>query len=122
MAKILIVDDSETARIRLRQELESAGHNVLEAENGLDGIETLTQNPDANIVITDVNMPKMDGITMCEHISEKPELKKVLLFVLTTEFDPALKAKGKNAGVKLWVTKPVNPQGLLKIIDKVMGR
>ncbi len=122
MAKILVVDDSETVRTRLIQDLEAVGHVVLEAEDGVKGLQTLNLNQDTNIVISDVNMPEMDGITMCSKINEKQEFKDILLFVLTTEFDQDLKTKGKEAGVKLWITKPVKMPKLIAAIQKIMER
>ncbi len=122
MAKILVVDDSETVRNRLVTDLEAVGHVVLEAENGVKGLQTLDSNQDTNIVISDVNMPEMDGITMCSKINEKPEFKNVHLFVLTSEFDQELKNKGKQAGVKLWITKPVKMPKLIEVIQKILDR
>ncbi|MCG8336439.1 MAG: response regulator [Proteobacteria bacterium] len=122
MAKILVVDDSETVRNRLITDLEAVGHVVLEADNGVKGLQTLDSNQDTNIVISDVNMPEMDGITMCSKINEKPEFKDVHLFVLTTEFDQELKNKGKQAGVKLWITKPVKMPKLIEVIQKILDR
>jgi len=122
MAKILLVDDSETVRKRLLRDLQNAGHNVIEAEDGLQGLEVLDANQDTDIVISDVNMPELDGISMCTKIHTQERYAHIHLFVLTTEFDPDLKAKGKAAGVKLWVTKPVKAQKLLTVIDKVLGQ
>ena len=122
MAKILVVDDSETVRSRLKTELEAVGHVVLEADNGVRGLQTIDSNHDTNIVISDVNMPEMDGITMCSRINEKPEFKDVHLFILTTEFDQDLKKKGKQAGVKLWITKPVKMPKLIEVIQKILSR
>ena len=117
-----MVDDSETVRNRLITDLEAVGHVVLEADNGVKGLQTLDSNQDTNIVISDVNMPEMDGITMCSKINEKPEFKDVHLFVLTTEFDQELKNKGKQAGVKLWITKPVKMPKLIEVIQKILDR
>ena len=122
MAKILVVDDSETVRNRLVQDLKAVGHLVIEAEDGVKGLQTLDTNQDTDIIISDVNMPEMDGITMCSKISEKEQYKNIHLFVLTTEFDQDLKAKGKAAGVKLWITKPVKMPKLIAVIKKVMER
>lgn len=122
MAKILVVDDSETVRNRLVQDLQAVGHIVIEAEDGVKGLQTLDSNHDTNIVISDVNMPEMDGITMCSKINEKEQFRDIHLFVLTTEFDQDLKAKGKQAGVKLWITKPVKMPKLIDVIQKVMNR
>ena len=122
MAKILVVDDSETVRNQLIQDLKKAGHHVIEAEDGVKGLQVLDSNQDTDIVISDINMPEMDGITMCSRINEQGNYKDIHLFVLTTEFDQELKTKGKGAGVKLWITKPVKMDKLITVIDKVMKR
>lgn len=122
MAKILVVDDSETVRNQLIQDLKKAGHHVIEAEDGVKGLQVLDSNQDTDIVISDINMPEMDGITMCSRINEQGNYKDIHLFVLTTEFDQELKTKGKEAGVKLWITKPVKMDKLITVIDKVMKR
>ncbi|MBU2511059.1 response regulator [bacterium] len=122
MAKILVVDDSETVRHRLVLDLQAAGHEVIEAEDGVKGLQTLNSNQDTNIVISDINMPEMDGITMCSKINENERFKDIHLFVLTTEFDSDLKTKGKKAGVKLWITKPVKMAKLTAVIQKVLER
>lgn len=122
MAKILVVDDSETVRTRLVQDLAAVGHEVIEAEDGVKGLQTLDTHRDTRIVISDVNMPEMDGITMCSKIHEKEHFKGIHLFVLTTEFDQDLKDKGKQAGVKLWITKPVKMPKLIEVIEKVLKR
>ena len=121
MAKILVVDDSETVRNRLSRELMQNGHEVLEAADGVKGLEVLDANQNTEVVISDVNMPEMDGITMCRKIKEKTYAENMHLFILTTEFDQQLKAKGKEAGVKLWITKPVNMTKLNAVINKVVA-
>ena len=117
--KVLLVDDSEAIRNPIRRELTAAGYQVIEAEDGVKGLEALKANTDIKIVLSDVNMPEMDGITMCTKINDMEEFKHVHLLVLTTEFDPELKAKGKAAGVKLWVTKPVKASKLVAVINKL---
>ncbi len=122
MAKILVVDDSETVRNRLVRDLEAVGHEVVEAIDGIRGLRSLETNQDTDIVISDVNMPEMDGITMCAKINEKEQYRHIHLFILTTEFDQDLKVKGKRAGVKLWITKPVKMPKLIAVINKVLER
>lgn len=122
MAKILLVDDSETVRNQLQRAFIAKNHDIIEAENGIEGLEILAANKDTDIIISDVNMPQMDGITMCGRIHEQEIYEHIHLFILTTEFDPELKIKGKSAGVKLWATKPVNTQKLLTIVEKVLSK
>ena len=120
MAKILIVDDSDTLRIQLRGILEESGHTVLEGEHGLDGLMKAKENPDINLVICDFNMPEMDGITMCRKVHEMPALAHIPIFMLTTESTPELKALGKEAGIMAWIVKPFNADKLKAVVDKVL--
>lgn len=122
MAKILVIDDSETVRTQVKDALISGGHEVLEAVDGQDGYQKFKENSDIQLAICDVNMPNMDGITMCQKVHEDPDIKKIPIFMLTTESSPDLKAKGKEAGVLAWMVKPFNPTKLLAGIDKVLSR
>ncbi len=122
MAKILIVDDSDTLRIQLREALESAGHNVIEGVDGADGLRQASENRDINMIITDFNMPQMDGVTMAGKIREIPELSKVPMLMLTTEATPDIKAAGKAAGILAWIVKPLVPSKVLPAIEKVLSR
>jgi two-component system, chemotaxis family, chemotaxis protein CheY len=120
MAKILVVDDSDVIRMEVKAMLEGKGHSVVEAANGAEGITTAMANPDISLLISDVNMPVMDGITMCKQIKEKPEFAKLPIFMLTTESGADLKAQGKAAGVMLWVVKPPNPEKFMDVVAKVV--
>lgn len=119
MAKILIVDDSEALRTQLRKDLESHSHVVREAVDGLDGLSQLAKYQDTDLIICDVNMPKMDGLSMCAKINENPNHSNFKLFMLTTEASPDMKTRGKEVGVKAWITKPYVLDKLLLAIDKV---
>lgn len=120
MAKILIVDDSDTLRIQLRTLLQECGHTVLEGEHGLDGLMKAKENSDINLIICDFNMPEMDGITMCRKVHELPALAQVPTFMLTTESTPELKALGKEAGIMAWIVKPFNADKLKAVVEKVL--
>lgn len=120
MAKILIVDDSDTLRIQLRGLLEECQHEVVEGASGLEGLTKAKENMDINLIICDFNMPEMDGITMCRKVSEIEELKKVPIFMLTTESTPELKQLGKQAGVMAWIVKPYNAEKLKAVLAKVL--
>jgi two-component system chemotaxis response regulator CheY len=122
MAKILIVDDSETLRIQLREALEGAGHKVIEGVDGADGLRQAIENKDINMIITDFNMPQMDGVTMASKVREIPELAKVPMLMLTTEATPDIKAAGKAAGILAWIVKPLVPAKVLPAIEKVLSR
>jgi two-component system chemotaxis response regulator CheY len=118
--KILIVDDSETARAQLRKDLEAKGYQVVEGSDGIEGITRLSQNSDVKLIISDVNMPQMDGLTMAKKIHETPESKAMPILIMTTESTPDMKAKGKEAGVLAWVTKPYKPEKLLAAVEKIL--
>ena len=120
MSKILIVDDSETLRLELKTFLESLGHSVVEAESGPDGLEKIGQNTDVNLLISDFNMPGMDGISMCKKIKDDPQFAKLPIFMLTTESTPELKSVGKEAGVMAWIVKPFSTTKLKTVLDKIL--
>jgi two-component system chemotaxis response regulator CheY len=120
-AKILIVDDSPVMRASVRYALASAGLEVVEADDGLSGLEVLrglAQRADKPaMIITDVNMPRMDGITFVQEV-KKTSFKFVPILVLTTESQANKKAEGKAAGASGWLVKPFTPQQLLDVVKK----
>ncbi len=119
MPTILVVDDSETMRDQLKSDLVAAGYDVIEGENGEDGLEKACHN-DLGLVITDLNMPKMDGMNMCSHIQQKSEGKAMVpVFILTTQTNAELKARAKEVGVKAWILKPYNHTNLIKAVNKI---
>lgn len=122
MAKILIVDDSETLRIQLREALQGAGHTVIEGVDGADGLRAAANNHDIQMIITDFNMPQMDGVTMALKMRDIPELSKVPILMLTTEATPDIKAAGKTAGILAWIVKPLVPAKVLPAIERVLNR
>jgi len=122
MPKVMIVDDSETLRLSVKKMLESGGLEVLEADNGAKGLEVFRNNSEViKLILTDYNMPEMDGIAMVRKIREIPKGGEVAVFMLTTESSPDLKSLGKEANVKAWVTKPFNEEKLIVAIKKMMG-
>ena len=122
MAKILIVDDSDTLRMQLKGLLEEMGHAVIEGVDGLDGLGKAQTNGDINLLICDFNMPEMDGVTMCRKVKEIPAMAKLPIFMLTTESTPELKALGKEAGIMAWIVKPFNPEKLKAVVSKVLQK
>jgi two-component system chemotaxis response regulator CheY len=122
MPKILVVDDSESQRVRLRQDLEGAGYQVVEGQNGNDGLEKLESNPDVALVICDVNMPEMDGLTFCSKIHEGGKHVGLPIFMLTTEASPELRQKAKQFGVRAWIIKPHVAAKLLEAAAKVIKK
>jgi two-component system, chemotaxis family, chemotaxis protein CheY len=120
-ANILTVDDSASMRMTTRLALSGAGYAVTEAVDGLDGLEKAkTRRFDA--IITDINMPRMDGLRMIEELRRLPTQLGVPIVFLTTESDADMKARAKAAGATAWLTKPFDAAQLLKLVSKVVGK
>jgi len=120
MAQILVVDDSMTVRNEVSGFLSSNNIDVITAVDGKDGLSKIQSHSELKLVICDVNMPNMDGLTMVEKV--RNELKsQVNVIMLTTESDPVLKQRGKAAGVKGWIVKPFNGSGSLKGMQSLSG-
>lgn len=121
MAKILVIDDSAAIRQVVRTALEIAGHRILEASSGREGIDLAQANQDVQLIIADHNMPGMDGLTMCQKIREIPGLSRVPMIMLTTERSRDLMLKGKEIGLTGWITKPFEPTKALPVIGKLIA-
>jgi len=120
MASILAVDDSASMRQMVSFTLKSAGYDVTEAEDGVVALN-LARSRAFDLVITDVNMPNMDGITLISELRKLPNFKFTPLLMLTTESSSDKKMAGKNAGATGWIVKPFNPDQLLAVIKKAIG-
>lgn len=120
-ANILTVDDSASIRLTTRVTLTNAGYGVTEAVDGMDGLNKLKAGQ-FDLVITDLNMPNMDGLTMIRELRKLPALTGVPVIFLTTESDGELRQQAKAAGATGWLTKPFDPESLVKIARKVLGR
>ncbi len=116
---ILTVDDSSTMRQMITFTLKGAGFEVLEAADGVEGLE-VAQGKKLSLIITDVNMPRMDGITLVQRLRALPEFKFTPILVLTTESDAAMKQRGKEAGATGWIVKPFSPEKLMDVVNKVI--
>ncbi len=115
---ILTVDDSRTMRDMLKLALVSAGYVVLQAEDGLDGLDVLSQTrPD--VIITDVNMPRMDGFGFIEAVRGQGAHRTIPILVLTTESDDDKKQRARAAGATGWIVKPFDPSKLVAAIRRV---
>lgn len=121
MAQILVVDDSAAIRNEVASFLKSNGFNVESAVDGKDGLSKLKADSAIKLVISDVNMPNMDGLTMAEKIRSELGNQTVNIIMLTTENDPNMKNRGKAAGVKGWIVKPFNGSNALGAIQKLVA-
>lgn len=119
MGKILIVDDSSTLRASVEFTLTDNGHEVLQAEDGQKGLDVLNTCKENEIamIITDINMPNMDGITMIKEI-KKTSFKFIPILVMTTEAEESKKAEGKEAGASGWLIKPFKPDQLIGVVSR----
>lgn len=120
MASILAVDDSASMREMVSFTLKSAGFDVTEAEDGVDALSK-ANGASFNLVLADVNMPNMDGITLIKELRSLPSYKFTPMLMLTTEAGADKKAEGKAAGATGWIVKPFNPDQLVATIQKVLG-
>ena len=120
-AKILTVDDSASIRMTTRIALTNAGYEVTEAVDGSDGLAKLNSGS-FDLVITDLNMPNMDGLTMIRELRKVPAHTGIPVVFLTTESDGDIKQQAKEAGATGWLTKPFDPESLVKIAKKVLGK
>lgn len=121
MAKtILAVDDSASIRQMVAFTLKGAGYEVVEAVDGEDGLNK-AKAKSFNLVLTDQNMPKMDGITLIKSLRSLSAYKVTPILMLTTEAGDAMKAQGKAAGATGWLVKPFDPQKLMDVVKKVIG-
>jgi two-component system chemotaxis response regulator CheY len=117
---VLTVDDSRTMREMLKSALVRAGFNVLSAVDGEDGLEVLSQNG-ADVIITDINMPKLDGFGFIECVRRDSDHRATPILVLTTESDPEKKDRARRAGATGWIVKPFHPEKLVAAIRRVAG-
>ena len=119
MARILAVDDSASMRQMVSFTLKGAGHEVVEAVDGVDALAK-AQGQKFELVISDVNMPNMDGITLIAELRKIADFKFTPMLMLTTESTGEKKQQGKAAGATGWIVKPFNPDQLLATIAKVL--
>ena len=118
--KILAVDDSGSLRQMVVFSLKAAGYQVIEAVDGQDGLEK-AKSGNFDLVLTDQNMPRMDGLTLIRSLRNLPAYQSVPILMLTTEASAEMKAKGRAAGANGWLVKPFDPQRLVEVVKKVIG-
>lgn len=121
MAQILVVDDSSTVRNEVGDFLKKNGLEVLLAVDGRDGLVKLKGDAGIKLVLSDVNMPNMDGLTMAEKIRSELNNNSVNIIMLTTENSPIMKERGKAAGIKGWIVKPFKGDAVLATFKKLVG-
>lgn len=117
----LVVDDSATMREMVSYALKQAGFESLTGGNGQEALDKLTGQT-LDLIITDLHMPVMDGLSFIRAVRAREEYKSVPILMLTTESQAEMKAQGKAAGVTGWLVKPFNPEMLLQVIGKVVPR
>lgn len=117
---ILSVDDSNSIRQMVVFTLRSEGYAVIEAADGQEGLDKAKQHT-VDLVLTDLNMPRMDGLTLTRALRALPSYRTVPILMLTTESDDAMKMQGRAAGATGWLVKPFDPQKLLEVVKKVLG-
>lgn len=115
---VLTIDDSRTMRDMLQLALVAAGYRVIQAVDGIDGLETLSAEG-ADIVITDINMPRLDGFGVIEGMRADPDHRATPVLVLTTESDAAKKQRARDAGATGWIVKPFDPAKLIDAVRRV---
>jgi two-component system chemotaxis response regulator CheY len=121
MAKtILAVDDSASIRQMVSFTLKSAGYDVIEAVDGVDGLDK-AKGKKADLILTDQNMPRMDGLTLIKSLRALSQYSTTPILMLTTESSDSMKSQGRAAGATGWLVKPFDPQKLIEVVRKVIG-
>ncbi len=119
--KIIVVDDSSVIRSQLSLALKAAGYQVVEAANGIEGLQRVEENADAGMVLSDINMPQMNGIEMLTQIKSGGKRPSLPVVMLTTEGNLELMGKAKRGGAKAWIVKPFRDDLLIETVRKIMG-
>jgi len=117
---IMAVDDSASVRQMVKFTLQSAGYEVVEATDGHDALSKLS-NASVQMILTDLNMPKLDGIGLIRQVRTLPACKFLPIVMLTTESQQERKQEGKAAGATGWIVKPFKPEQLVAVVKKVLG-
>lgn len=117
--RVLVVDDSATVRQQVGVALKQAGYEMIEAVDGADGLDKLASDGEIAMVICDINMPRMSGLEMIEQVAQNKGIKKIPIVMLTTEGQPALIQRARQAGAKGWIVKPFKPDLLVATVNKL---
>ncbi|MBF0200797.1 MAG: response regulator [Desulfamplus sp.] len=117
---IMIVDDAKSMRGLVSMTLQGAGYDVVEACDGQDALDKIGGHK-INMVISDLNMPNMNGIELIKNLKQDPKYKFLPIVMLTTESEDSKKKEGQAAGAKAWIVKPFKPDTVLKVVGKIIG-
>ena len=118
MKKILVIDDSETIRQQVKQALAATGYEIIEAVDGIDGLEKLRALTDVDMALCDVNMPRMNGLEMIAEVQRSGP--KIPILMLTTEGQPSLIRRARESGAKGWIVKPFKAELLVAAVTKLI--
>ncbi|HET6787322.1 MAG TPA: response regulator, partial [Aquabacterium sp.] len=116
---VLVVDDSSSLRALVKMALVQAGYSVIEGADGREGLAQLDKAGKVHLIVSDVNMPNMDGITFVQQIKQHPKHKFIPVIMLTTEDETAKMQQAKAAGARAWLIKPFNPPELLDAVSRL---
>ena len=120
--RILVIDDSLTIRDLVRYVLEQEGYEVLDADDGLTGLEILRNEKDISLILTDAHMPNMDGLTMVEEIKKEESLSSIPIVVITLETSDKMKGRARDAGANGWIVKPIVREDLVKVVSDILKK
>jgi two-component system, chemotaxis family, chemotaxis protein CheY len=121
MAKILVLDDSITMLSMLTKALQDEGHQVDDVRNGNSALDLLKQK-EITLIVTDINMPEMDGISFVKAVRKIDQYKFIPILALTTESSYEKRMEGKNIGISGWIVKPFNPQKVIKAVNVLLEK
>lgn len=117
---IMTVDDSASVRMMVNFTLKELGYEIIEAENGVEALRKLDKKH-IHMLITDINMPELDGISLVRKVRANPDYKFIPIIILTTESQMDKKSAGKEAGATGWIVKPFKPEQLVAVVKRVLG-
>ncbi len=120
MKTIMTADDSASIRMMVVFTLKNLGYEILEAVNGKDALTKMSSKK-VDMLITDLNMPEMDGISLIKKVRQDPTYRFLPIVILTTESQEAKKQEGRSAGATGWIVKPFKPEQLISAVKKVLG-
>ena len=118
MAKILLIDDSDTYRIKFKSYLEEKGHIVIDGIDGEEGLDLAEKNEGIDLIISDLRLPMIDGLTMVEKLRANEKYKTIPVVMITTEAGIEYKKRGKELSVRAWIQKPLN----FEVVESVLGK